>query len=106
MERDGWKLPDVFDWAVPGKAAVHFGNKAKVDTVRTSLFEHILNDFAITGRSEDDLVDKFLARHMKQCVEAAENFARRRIRRCPVSAGVNEAFEGVAKVANARKMVA
>ncbi len=44
MQRNGGKLADVFDGAVPGQAVVHVGNHAQIDAMGARLLEHVLHD--------------------------------------------------------------
>ncbi len=43
MQRNGGKLANVLDRAVPGQPVVHIGNHAKINAVDTCLIQHILN---------------------------------------------------------------
>ena len=75
VQRNGRELADVFDGAVPGQAVVHVGNHAQVDAVHARLLEDILDDAALAGGGEEDLVDKLLARMLEERVERADHIA-------------------------------
>ena len=44
VQRNGGKLADVLDGAVPGQAVVHIGNHAQVHAVGAGLLQHVLDD--------------------------------------------------------------
>ena len=103
---NGRKLADVFDGAVPGQAVIHVGNHAQIDAVRPRFLEHILHDAALAGRGEEDLVDKLLAGMRKEGVEVADDISGSGCKSRGCTEEIDEAFEGIAEVANALHMVA
>jgi hypothetical protein len=75
MQRNGGKLADVFDGAVPGQAVVHVGNHAQIHAVLARLLQHILHDPALAGRGEEDLIHKLLAGVLEERIERAHHVA-------------------------------
>ena len=75
MQRNGRKLANVFDGVVPGEAIVHIGNDTQVHAVRASLLQNVLNDAALTGGSEEDLIHKLLAGVLEERIESANHIA-------------------------------
>ena len=73
MQGDGRKLADVFDGAVPGQAVVEVGNHAQIDPVHPSLLQNTLDDAALAGSGEEDLVDELLARVLEESFEVADD---------------------------------
>jgi hypothetical protein len=75
VQRNGRKLANVLDGAVPGQAVVHFGNNAQVHAVGAGLVKHILHDPAFAGSGEEDLVHKLLARMLEERIERTHDIA-------------------------------
>ena len=75
VQRNGRKLADVLDGAVPGQAIVHFGNHAQVHAVDAGLFENILHELALARRGEENLIHKLLARMLEKRLERADHVA-------------------------------
>ena len=75
VQRNGRKLADVFDGAVPGQAVVHVGNHAQIHAMHAGLLQHVLHDSALAGRGEEDLIHKLLAGVLEERVESAHHVA-------------------------------
>ena len=75
VQRNGGKLADVFDGAVPRHAVVQIGNNAQIDAVHARLLQHILDDGALAGSGEENLIDKLLARILEERIQRANDVA-------------------------------
>src|SRR5580698_622938 len=105
VQRNGWKLADVFDGAVPGQAVVHVGHNAQIYAMDARLLQHRLNDAAISWGGEEYLVDKLLARILEEGIERSDNICRGGPEAGTGVGQIDEALEGVAQVTDALNMV-
>ena len=73
MQRDGGKLADVLDGAVPGCAVIHFGDHPQINPVNARLLQHALHDVALARGREENLIDKLLARVLEKHIQRAHH---------------------------------
>ena len=106
MQRDGRKLADVFDGAVPRQAVVHVGNHAQIHAVNTGLIEDILHDAAFAGSGEEYLIYKMLAGVLEERIQRANYIAGGRCKAGTGIGKIDKAFEGIAKMPDALQVMA
>ena len=106
VQRNGGKLADVLDRAVPGQAVVHIGNHAQIHAVRARLVQNILHNSAFAGSGKEDLIHKLLAGVLEERIERSHHIAGGGGETGTGAGKVDKALEGVAKVADALKMMA
>ena len=75
MQRNGRKLADVLDWAVPGQAVVKLGHNADIDTRLPRLAYDVHDNSGVAGCGEENLVRETLARQLQQLIDGAERIA-------------------------------
>ena len=76
MQRDGGKLSDVLDGAVPCQPVVEIGHHAQIDSLHARLLQNPLHGFAVAAGGEENLVDEVLARLLEEGIQRAHHFAR------------------------------
>ncbi len=105
MQRNGRKLADVFDGAVPGQAVVEIGNDAQIHPVNARLLQHILDDAALAGGGEENLIDELLAGVLEERIQVADDVAGGHSLVRIAAGKLDEPLEGVTKMADALQMM-